>query len=246
MAQGLQITHPLESGRQLLLLFQVKTFVIGEELEECKRASGLVGIEDFDVGCIEPDNMTINTHSFCSSLQSFLEERGVKFHFGTTITRVMTDPDSDAAYPVIKAVCGVQLHTGVELPADDVVLCAGYETVHLLRTLGQKLALAPVKAYSLHIANPKLAAKEIHYATHLVSKSGAACLVTPYLNDPTGPGVRVTGIRDLDGFNGIHRPERVAVMVGCAQQVLGETSFDPEKDTQIWSGAWLLVCGRGW
>lgn len=75
-----------------------------------------------------------------------------------------------------------------------------------------------------------------------VSKTGAACLVTPYLNDPSGPGIRVTGIRDLDGCNEIHRPERVAVMVAAAEQVLGVGSFNVQRDVRIWSGLSCLLC----
>ena len=73
---------------------------------------GLANIEDFDVGCIEPDNLTINTRSFCVSLQQFLERQGVQFQFSQSIEQVMTDSSS--------TVRGVKLSSGTELMADEV------------------------------------------------------------------------------------------------------------------------------
>ena len=82
---------------------------------------GLRNIEDFDIGCIEPDNLTINTRSLCVSLQQFLEQQGVQFQFSQSIEQVITDSSS--------TVPGIKHSSGTELMANEVrpvALCLSY------------------------------------------------------------------------------------------------------------------------
>ena len=48
-------------------------------------------------------------------------------------------------------VVAVQMEDKVTVVADNYVVCAGYNSLGLLRNLGLKIPLLPIKAYSLHI-----------------------------------------------------------------------------------------------
>ena len=130
----------------LVLLSQVhrKQYVIGAELEKVKTESGISGLEEagHNLGCIEPNNLTLNTARLGTSLKSRLEERGVSFIMGGK-ARLLAEGSR---------VVGVEVD-GVTVAADNYVVCAGYSSLRLLRNLGLNIPLLPIKAYSLHINN---------------------------------------------------------------------------------------------
>ena len=201
-----------------------KMYVTGQELEKIKKESALLGLEghDYNIGCLEPDNLTINTMTFCQSLRRYLESKDVRFHFCSEVRDCVKDGSA------IKALI---LDDGASIEAKHVVLCAGYETCYLLRSLGIGVPLAPVKAYSLHIRNAAVASR-LKYATHL--EAGIDGLVTPY-RDTQPASVRVTGIRDLDGFNTLMREDRLFALMRVARSFVG-TDFDAQTDTTAWAG----------
>ena len=49
-------------------------------------------------------------------------------------------------------VVGVEVDGGAVV-ADNYVVCAGYNSLRILRNLGLNIPLLPIKAYSLHINN---------------------------------------------------------------------------------------------
>jgi len=185
--------------------------------------SGLEGLGqfNFNLGCIEPNNYTINTRSFCKQLEQYLKSQGVMFHYCSEVDRFITNGS---------LVNAVTLSNGQRLVADSFVLCAGYETCYLLQNVGVHLPLAPVKAYSLHIKDAAIA-PDLKYAAHLDAK--VACLITPY-TDLQPAAVRVTGIRDLDGFNNITRADRVQALLEAASCFVGSDWNTQYAD--IWSG----------
>lgn len=199
-----------------------KKYVTDGELSDIIDESGLPGLPHFgfNVGCVEPNNLTINTRSFCCSLRRRLEDQGVRFHFCAKVQEILVTDSSVRA---------VALSGGEILEADSFVLCAGCGTVSLLRKLGITLPLAAVKAYSLHISD-YISAPRLRYAALL--EDGVSCLITPY-HDSDPPSVRVTGIRDLDGMNDVVREKRVSSLMGSAHRFLGE--FD-EKNVAVWAG----------
>ena len=50
-------------------------------------------------------------------------------------------------------VVGVEVDEGETVVADKYVVCAGYNSLRILRNLGLNIPLLPIKAYSLHINN---------------------------------------------------------------------------------------------
>ena len=129
------------------LYFKVhrKQYVIGEELEKVKRESGILGLEEsgHNLGCVEPNNLTVNTARLGASLRSRLEGRGVSFIMGKEAKLVAEG----------SRVVGVEVDDGEVVVADKYVVCAGYNSLRILRNLGLNIPLLPIKAYSLHISN---------------------------------------------------------------------------------------------
>ena len=136
-----------------------KQYVSGQELTNIKESSGLLGLEphQYNIGVVEPNNLTVNTRTFTSSLVEYMKQSGVHFHFCSSVTGM----------PVKNGrIQSITLQNGQRIEADDFVMAAGYQSVVVLKGLGIKLPLAAVKAYSLHISNAAVAEK-IQYATHL-------------------------------------------------------------------------------
>ena len=126
-----------------LIKVHKKQYLTGTELEKVKSESGILGLEEagHNLGCVEPHNLTLNTARLGASLRSRLEERGVAFIMGKDAKLVAEG----------SKVVAVQMEDKVTMVADNYVVCAGYNSLGLLRNLGLKIPLLPIKAYSLHI-----------------------------------------------------------------------------------------------
>ena len=119
--------------------------MIGAELEKVKRESGILGLDEagHNLGCVEPHNLTLNTARLGASLRSRLEEKGVSFIMGRE-ARLVAEGGR---------VVAVEVDGGTKVVADNYVVCAGYNSLSILRNLGLNIPLLPIKAYSLHINN---------------------------------------------------------------------------------------------
>ena len=119
--------------------------MIGAELEKVKRESGILGLDEagHNLGCVEPHNLTLNTARLGASLRSRLEEKGVSFIMGRE-ARLVAEGGRGVA---------VEVDGGTKVVADNYVVCAGYNSLSILRNLGLNIPLLPIKAYSLHINN---------------------------------------------------------------------------------------------
>ena len=125
----------------------------------------------------------------------------------------------------------IESDDGLTISGDNYVVCAGYDSNRLLKSIGLNIPLVPIKAYSLHISNPAVAAKW-KYAVHI--QADVAGLFTPYREGEGEQGIRVTGIRDMDGRNPIERPERVDSLMQVAHRFAG--SDWSERDVTVWCG----------
>ena len=112
---------------------------------ECRvREPGLSDIE-FVGGLFLPDVETGNCPLFTRQLKDLCEERGVRFEFGSGVSRVRTKGD------------GVSLRVrnaqgDSERAVDAVVIAGGIDSTMLLQQLGIRLPLYPVKGYSATVA----------------------------------------------------------------------------------------------
>lgn len=112
---------------------------------ECRvREPGLSDIA-FSGGIHLPDSETGNCPLFAKHLKTLCEERGVRFEFGTTVEQVQTEGDR------------VRLRTSTALGEDHrtpdaIVIAAGVASAALLRQVGVRLPLYPVKGYAASVA----------------------------------------------------------------------------------------------
>ena len=112
---------------------------------ECRvREPGLSDLA-FGGGLYLPDGETGNCPLFAKTLKSLCEQRGVRFDFGTTVDRLATDGER------------VRLHVrnaqrDEQRSPDAIVIAAGATSAVLLRQLGVRLPLYPVKGYSASVA----------------------------------------------------------------------------------------------
>ena len=189
----------IQKKRNLFDEIFAKEYITEEKLVAVKNESGIQGLEHFNYGCIEPHNITVNTRKLGQSLKEYLVENGVEFVFNKSAKLIPNSTRDEIE-------C---LQIGdAQIKSDHYVVAAGYGSNDILNDIGLKIPLMAIKAYSLHISNPR-AAKTWKYACHIDDE--VAGLFTPY-RDHDENAIRVTGIRDLDGSNPIERPERVCTI----------------------------------
>jgi D-amino-acid dehydrogenase len=97
--------------------------------------------EKFVGGLRLPGDETGDCFKFTQSLATMAEALGVKFQYDVAINRILSDG---------KKITGVQTSAG-ELKADAYVLALGSYSPLLLRELGIKIPVYPVKGYSITI-----------------------------------------------------------------------------------------------
>ena len=65
-----------------------KQFITGKELEQVKKTSGIFSLDEagHNVGCVEPNNITVNTRRLGESLKEYLISKGVQFSCGKKVS----------------------------------------------------------------------------------------------------------------------------------------------------------------
>jgi D-amino-acid dehydrogenase len=156
----------------------------------------LAPVQDAITGALyAPKDESGDCRLFARNMTTWLEERGVCFQFKTEIRTIETGGDS---------VTGVMTNHGRET-ADAVVLCLGVYSPHLVRDLGIRLPIYPVKGYSITVpiagANnpPKIGGVD---EENLVA----------YAN--YGNRLRATATAEFSGYGRDHQPTDFAHMVG--------------------------------
>ncbi len=112
------------------------------------REPGLSEIA-FAGGLYLPDGETGNCPLFTRQIRNLCEERGVRFEFNTRVMRVLADGAG------VRLRLRQERHDGEgdsDRPVDAVVLAAGVDSAFLLRRIGIRLPLYPVKGYSATVA----------------------------------------------------------------------------------------------
>ena len=127
----------------------MKKYITGKALETIKSESGIRGLDDgsaavddnINVGCLEPNNITVNTKNLGDSLKKYLAENaGVQFTFGREVNLV-TANDND------KKIQHLKCDDGTIITGDTFVVCCGYDSNRLLKSVGMAVPLVAIKAY---------------------------------------------------------------------------------------------------
>lgn len=114
---------------------------------ECRvREPGLSDIA-FAGGLHLVDAETGNCPLFARHLKDLCESRGVRFEFGTSVRRL--SPGGDGTGVTLDV---TTMHRTDRRRTDAVVIAAGVSSVELLRPLGIRLPLYPVKGYSASVS----------------------------------------------------------------------------------------------
>ena len=159
---------------------------------------------------------TGDAHRFCAALTEYVRRQGVIFAFDTTVSRLEVSSGRLAA---------VQTDKG-RFEAEQCVVAAGSYSTPLLRLLGLRLPVRPVKGYSVTF----------------VAARQASVPKIPILDDdmhaavvPIGDAIRVAGTAEFAGYDLALRSARVRNLTNLAQKILPSAGLDPAT-ARPWCG----------
>jgi D-amino-acid dehydrogenase len=129
-----------------------------------------------------PEDETGDCHLFTTTLAARLKERGVAFHFDTTVEGLIADGDR---------LSGVQTSAGL-LQADVYVMAFGSFAPFLLRPVGIDIPVYPVKGYALTLP----IGTDDHAPRSSVMDEHSKLMVTRL-----GGRLRAAGIAEIGGYD---------------------------------------------
>jgi len=157
---------------------------------------------------------TGDAYKFSAGLATAAERLGVTFRYDTAVKRLIRASNK---------VTGVETNDG-PVAADAVVVALGCQSKALLRPLGLKLPIYPVKGYARTFpaggpGAPKVALHDVEHKTG----------ITPF-----GSRLRIAGTAEIDGYNKRADPARAAAMLADLMAILPECG-DP-AEAELWTG----------
>ncbi|MGO4327315.1 D-amino acid dehydrogenase [Cupriavidus sp. 2TAF22] len=181
----------------------------------------LAGIRGDIAGAIyTPSEEVADCHRFCLSLAWLLRDRpGVSLRFGTDVQGIERQGER---------VIGVRTGNGIE-QADAVVVAGGMGSVALLRPLGLRAPLWPLKGYSITVP-----IRDGATAPHISITDFARKIVYARI----GNTLRVAGMADLVRGDTVIDRSRIATLAGETGALFGGMARDaamPEL-LQPWTG----------
>ncbi|KQT79817.1 amino acid dehydrogenase [Methylobacterium sp. Leaf465] len=161
----------------------------------------LAGVRDTIVGGLHlSGDETGDAHLFTQRLAQLCARMGVRFRYGTRIDGIETAGDA-----VTGVVCGSET-----LRADAYVAAMGSFTPGLLRPLGLRLPIYPVKGYSLTLPVTDPAQAPVSTVMDETFKVALTRL---------GDRIRVGGTAELAGFSDVLRAPRRATLERCVRDL---------------------------
>ncbi|ARO14684.1 D-amino-acid dehydrogenase [Ketogulonicigenium robustum] len=177
---------------------------------------GLAASQDKIVaGLYLPGDETGDCFIFTNNLAQMAAARGVTFHNGVTINRLMHDGGK---------ITGVETSTGV-MTADAYVVAMGSYSPFIVKPLGMKLPVYPMKGYS--ITAP---IQNYDRAPESTVMDEAHKIAITRLGDR----IRVGGMAEITGFDRSLGPKRRAALDHSLTDLFGDAG-DLEKAT-FWTG----------
>lgn len=162
-----------------------------------------------------PADASGDSRRFCLGLQQRLSERGVAFRFGTTIDALEVEGD---------CVRGVRTSAG-RFAADVCVVALGNQAPRLLRPLGLRLPVYPLKGYSItvplrHDAPNVQAALMDEHNKVMISRLGQR--------------IRAAGMAELGGYSLRADPAQRDMLLRVVREFLPD-GMD-ESGVDLWAG----------
>ena len=193
------------------VLNQKQTIELEPALNKVRK--GLVGAihyKDDEVG---------DAYKFCKSLEEIIRNKGGRILVNTNIKKILLNKHKVNSVVTDRAV----------LRAKRVVICAGSWSSILVKEVGVRIPIKPVKGYSLTYSTagikniPKISVidESIHIA------------ITPYKNR-----IRVAGTAEFVGFNDEVHPRRIAYLNSKLNEVYPSilSKVKDDEEAEIWFG----------
>ena len=133
-------------------------------------------------GFYAPDDMVVDTHRLCQTLIRLCEYEGVDIYYNSSASKLN---------PTDKKVV-IETSNG-EFFADHVVCCTGIKSNQLLSTAGIRLAIYPVKGYSITI--------KIDHQDKEIPNISMIDQSRKIVMSRLGDRLRVAGIAEINGYN---------------------------------------------
>ena len=166
-----------------------------------------------------PDDETGDCHIFCRNLAEVLVCRNVQFRYGADVAKIIQR----------EAQFNVELAGGEILKADTVVVAAGPYSPEIVRPLGIRVPIYPVKGYSLTIPMEGW----INRPRYMVGDMGVHAVANPL----GGEVLRVAGTAEFTGFDKTIPAERVGNLVRLVEAIFPEFAEIMDRDTlNPWTG----------
>jgi len=169
-----------------------------------KRDPGLAAAAPSIAGALYAvEDESGDAHLFTKALADHCAARGVVFEYGTEIRRLRRDG---------ARLLGVETDKGL-VEADAFVLCLGVASPELVRPLGIRLPIYPVRGYSvtLPITDPDKA-----------PRLGGVDEENLLAYCPMGDRLRLTATAEIAGYSTAHKPADFAPMMKRARALFGD------------------------
>ena len=182
----------------------------------CRRAEPAVAWDGLGIcgGLLARDDTTADCRSFTLALADRAAVAGVRMRHRTRVQSVRTRRQGR---------CEVVIE-GEALKADAVIVAAGLDSIKLVRPLGIRLPIYPVKGYSIsveHGAGPQPKMTVAHEAKKVFVS-------------PLNGGLRAAGIADITGFDSAIDPARVDILKRTVAALYPQTDLGGEL--HAWTG----------
>ena len=183
-----------------------------------KHEPGLAMSKDKFVGALLlPGDETGDCFKFTQNLAKMAEALGVQFKFGVNIQGLLSSGG---------AINGVQTDEGI-LTADQYLVCMGSYSPQLLRPLGLRLPIYPVKGYSITVQLKD--ERSVQNAPWVSLLDESAKIVTSRLG---ADRFRVAGTAEFNGYNRDIRADRIQPLINWVNQ-----NFDISTEHSVpWAG----------
>ncbi|GAB2876422.1 D-amino acid dehydrogenase [Uliginosibacterium flavum] len=170
-------------------------------------------------GMLGTDDESGDAQRFVSELAERCVTAGVNFVFDTQVEQILREGQRISGLKVLQNGSAQEIH------ADAYVIAAGSYSTPLMRPLGERLPIYPVKGYSttLKLRDPSRAP-----SVSLTDESRR--IVCSRLGD----SLRIAGTAELNGYNTDIDPERCAALVNWAEDVFPDACDTNEPN--YWAG----------
>ena len=162
-----------------------------------------------------PNDYRADAYKFCRALEVEIIRLGGTVETGVHVEKFIKDGP---------AISGVNTNKGAYF-AGTTVVAAGARSYQLLKPLGVKLSMRPVKGYSLTF-------KDLKGPKMPVGDMGLHAAVTPL-----GDDLRIAGTAEITGFNPSMKPARLEPLLAMLREIYPDlTKGLSMEDGQAWHG----------